>query len=176
MLKFKITNTNKSKEEIERIKNAEFRRGMQSTLIDGERLIAPKTPVGVTGHTRQGIFGKVINPLSGELGIQGPASRYGDFVELGRRRGKFPPRDAIALWLRRTDKGRAFVARVKARYNLKNDKAALIQATFLKSRGISRRGTRGAFMFKKSVRGIAAAAEKNFNESAKKIEVKLSDK
>lgn len=176
MLQFIIKNTNKPQAEIERIINAELRHGMELTVLDGEREIAVKTPVGVTGHTRQGIHGRVIDPLHGEIGIQGPASRYGDFVESGRRPGKFPPPDPISLWLRRTAKGRAFVAAVKERYGIKTDSAALKQATFLKQRGIARRGTPGAFMFKESLRAVGAAADKYFKEAVKKIEVKLSDK
>lgn len=176
MIEIIIQNTNKTPAEIERIVNANLKLAMDETVFEGERQISIKTPVGVTGHTRQGIVGRVINPLHGEIGIQGPASRYGEFVESGRRPGKFPPSAAIELWLRRTDKGRRFVAQVKSDYGIKDNKQALRQATFLKQHGIARRGTRGAFMFKESIRSIAADTEKNFNDAIKKIEKQVGDK
>lgn len=176
MLALTIQNTNKSPVEVQRIMRTEYEKAMRESVTFGEAQIAPRTPVGVTGHTRQGIVGKVINPLHGEIGIQGPASRYGEFVESGRRPGKFPPSAAIELWLRRTDRGRRFVASVKAKYGIKTNDAALKQATFLKQKGIGRRGTRGAFMFKESVNAIAADAQRNFQSAIVKIEKQVGDK
>ena len=175
MLQVIIKNTNASPAEVDRVINDEFKKAMLESVTFGESQIAPKTPVGVTGHTRQGVFGKVIDPRHGEIGIQGPGGRYGEFVESGRRPGKFPPAAAIELWLRRTDKGRRFVASVKAQYEIEDNAAALKQATFLKQKGIARRGTRGAFMFKKSTQAIATDVGVNFNEAIKRIEKKLSD-
>lgn len=176
MISLIVQNTNKSTDEVKRITAAEYSLAMRNTVVFGEGQIAKATPVGVTGHTRQGITGKVINAASGVIGVQGPAGKYAEFVESGRKRGKFPPPAPIELWLKRTAKGRAFVAAVKAKYKLKSDKAALKQAVFLKQRGIGRRGTRGAFMFKKSTAAIAKAAEIKFGEAVKKIETKLSDR
>lgn len=176
MIALLIQNTNKKPEEIKRIVTEELTRAMRDTIIAGERRIAEKTPVGVSGHTRQGITGRVVDALEGQIGVQGPASKHAEFVESGRRRGKFPPPAPIELWLKRTDKGRAFVASVKAKYKLKDDKAALKQATYLKQKGIGLRGTRGAFMFKESTAAIAKAAEVNFNAAIKRIERQVSDK
>lgn len=175
MLGFIITSTNKKPDEVQRIVNAEFKAGMKATVDSGEKIIAAKTPRGATGRARKSIAGKVINPFTGEITGEGSGKKYLDFVERGRGSGKAPPRAPIELWLRRTAKGRAFVARVRARYNIQSERAALAQAIYLKQRGIARRGTPGAFMFKESLRSVAAAADKHLSEAIKKIEIKLSD-
>jgi len=111
--------------------------------------IADKTPVGVSGQLRAGVDWKEEGWNKGRVYEKGPGARYVEVVEKGRRKNKkFPPPDAIKLWLRRTDKGRAFVAQIREKYNLTASKA-LDRATFLKSRAIARFGTKPVKMWEK---------------------------
>jgi len=176
MISFIITNTNKTPAEVNLIVNDEFKRAMQATVDAGEKLVAAKTPVGATGNARRSIEGRVIKPDHGEIAGEGTGKNYIDFVEAGRRGGKAPPRAPIELWLRRTAKGRRFVAAVKARYKIKSDVTALNQAVYLKQRGIARRGTPGAFMFKNATPQIARKALETFTAAIAAIERKAGDK
>src|SRR4030066_8819 len=79
---------------------------------------------------------------------KGPGTKYIEVLEKGRRPGKrFPPPDPIRLWLRRTDKGKAFVQKIQEKYKLPYDKA-LERATYLKSMGIAKYGTIAVRMFR----------------------------
>lgn len=72
---------------------------MDKGLAVMEEAIAVRTPVGVTGNLRgsiatetyrrgMSVFGEVFTPL-----------KYGEPVERGRRAGKWPPQNAIKLWV-----------------------------------------------------------------------------
>lgn len=55
---------------------------------------------GVTGHLLAGIKGKKISFIYGRVGIEGPASVYGEVMEKGRKAGsKMPPVDALLRWV-----------------------------------------------------------------------------
>lgn len=169
--------TNPSPQEIDRVMREEFRRMMKAAAVTGETAIARRTPVGVSGHLRQGIVG-IPEDFAVEFGVQGPGGIYGKFVEPGRKRGKFPPfqeGSAIFLWVRRTDKGKRLVAWVKRKYKVKDNARALRQAVFLKARAIARRGTRPALMFKKSIPEIQKFFERTFPQTIAKIEKRLGD-
>ncbi|KKL13387.1 hypothetical protein LCGC14_2526250, partial [marine sediment metagenome] len=122
-----------------------------------------------------GVTGQVLSPFEGRVGEQGPATRYIDVIEKGRRPGKFPPPDAIELWLRRTSKGKAFVSSVKSTYNIKSQASALRQATFLKSRGIAQKGIRAVKMFEKTERSERRRIERFFRKAARRAERRLGD-
>ncbi|MFQ5638219.1 MAG: hypothetical protein ACE5IR_09535 [bacterium] len=154
----------------------EFQRGMIKAVGHVEGKVKEKVPVGVTETAQSGVVGKVLNPFEGRVGEQGPAVKYIEVIEKGRRPGKkFPPPDAIELWLRHTDKGKAFVQSVKAKYKIKSNVSALRQATFLKSRGIAQRGIRAVKMFEKTERRERRNIEKFFRQAAKRAERRLSD-
>lgn len=103
-------------------------------IFQGE--VRPRTPV-VFGTLRNSISPHVqgISPnLHGELRT---SLVYGDVVELGRRPGKWPPQDAIELWVRR-------------KLGLSGPEAE--EAAFLIARKIGRSGTQGAYMFRDGFR------------------------
>lgn len=148
--------------------NREFRRAMTKSVIYAESQIAGLTPVGATAQLRQGIAGEVKTPFLGIVGVAGSAGKYSDIVEVGRRPGRFPPPDAIEFWLRRSNKGKAFVASVAATYDL-NPERALKSATYLKSRGIARRGTRGQRMFEKGTKRAEHRVVQFFTEALNRL-------
>lgn len=114
--------------------------------------VANKTPVGVSGQLRAGVDWREEGWNKGRVYEKGPGARYVEVVEKGRGKNKkFPPPDTIRLWLRRTDRGKAYIARIKEKYNLKPDKA-LESATFLKSRAIAKFGTKPIRMWQKTFR------------------------
>jgi hypothetical protein len=175
MLHFTVTSSGVLNErEIRTVIEREFHRAMTEIVLFGESEIAKNTPVGVTGHARQGVIGKVLSPFLGIIGFHGSAAKYGRFVEHGRKRGKFPPFAAIELWVKRTEEGKRLIAWVKRTYKIKNNAQALKQATFLKARAIARRGTRGAFMFKKAVPKVKQHAQTIFEAALKRIERALA--
>ncbi len=163
----------RSESQIRSFVEREFRRAMTAIVDLGKIEIARNTPVGATRKLLSGLYGKVISPTRVEFGVKGTAGRYVDFAESGRKPGKFPPLAAIELWVKRTDKGKRLMAAVKRSYNIKNDAQALKQATFLKARAIARRGTRGAFMFKKALPKIKQQAQTSFKAAVKRIEKAL---
>lgn len=175
MLRLTVTSSRVlSESEIRAVVEREFHRAMTEIVLFGESEVARNTPVGVSGHARQGIVGKVLSAFIGVIGFQGPAAKYGPFVETGRKPGKFPPFAAIELWVKRTDKGKRLIAWVKRTYKIKNNAQALKQATFLKARAIARRGTRGAFMFKKALPKVKQQAKTSFAAAVKRIEKALA--
>lgn len=113
--------------------NSEARRTMQQSVDVMEAQIAAYTPVN-TGTLRAGtttdilgrgfnVQGVIVNPLT-----------YAVAVENGRKPGRMPPIDAIQLWVIR----KGIAGRDDSR-----------SVAFLIARAIGRRGTKGAFMFKK---------------------------
>lgn len=113
----------------------ENKRFMRQSLDTLEGLVAGNTPVGATSAlqsattsemwgTPSGLNGRVFNPL-----------KYDAPVEYGRKPGKMPPVSDIKLW----------VVRKLGLTGKEADTAA-----FLIARAIGRRGTKGAFMFKKA--------------------------
>ena len=109
--------------------------------------VAQKVPVGVSGQASMGVTYKIEAWHRGRIFEKDPGSKYIEVLEKGRRKNKgFPPPEPIKLWLRRTDKGKAYVAKVKEKYGLTYDKA-LLRATYMKSRAIALYGTPALKMF-----------------------------
>lgn len=172
----------------------EMNRAMAKSVILAEEAVALGTPVGVNGHLRIGIRGNMIPVvrwgMSGEkgfiiaapavyrgyVGVVGPAVKYAEPVEVGRKAGKMPPDAPIRRWLEITDKGKAFVADIKEKYNIKKRSTALNSATFLKRRAIGRQGTRGAFMFQEGEQKVRSRVIAYFEAAKRAIEKRLSDK
>lgn len=159
-----------------KVYQAEIKKFIQKSCLLLEQEVARGTPVGVTGTLRAGVRSKLISYNHGRVGVEGPGARYAPFAEAGRSRGKMPPVDAIALWLRRTDKGQRYVRAIKAAYRIKSDKQALRQAAFLKARAIGRRGTKGAFMFKEAEKKMKPRILQMAERLAKEIADKINGK
>jgi len=146
-----------------------IRRTKIAVLMQLASEVANKTPVGVSGQLRAGVDWKEEGWNKGRVYEKGPGQRYVEVVEKGRGKDKkFPPPDEIKLWLRRTDKGRAYVARIKEKYNLTTDKA-LNSATFLKSRAIARFGTKPIKMWQKTFRKRKSWIKKQFLDAVKRF-------
>lgn len=157
----------------------EMNRAMVKSVILAEEAVALGTPVGVTGMLRTGIRGRIVSPIDpyyGVVGVVGPAVKYAEPVEVGRKAGKMPPDAPIRRWLEITDKGKAFVADIKEKYNIKKRSTALNSATFLKRRAIGRQGTRGAFMFQEGEQKVRSRVIAYFEAAKRAIEKRLSDK
>ncbi len=140
-------------------------RELKSSLLEAtlfvETKVAEKTPVGVAGELRAGIQGKVVSAVKGVVRVTGPGVTYGDIREKGRRPGKFPPVDAIALW----------VKRVIAPQNVK-------AVSFLVARKIARFGYKGAFMFRDTENdpGVRFRVNRFMEEAKRRIEKRASNK
>lgn len=133
---------------------------MLKTVTYGETEVAKRAPVGVSGNLRAGIFGKVLQYNRGKIAVQGPAVRYAEVVEYGRKPGKFPPQAPIMLWVKRVIRPR---------------EGELESVTFLIQRKIARKGTKGKFMFKKAEKSIRRFAGQAFQQAKETIERLLSD-
>jgi len=87
---------------------------------------------------------------------QPPASQWTIVNELGRRPGKKPPPPkVIESWLKRTQKGRSFLMRVKAdlqkaRRKVPSDAILAARMAFIVARSIGRKGVPGIFMFRRT--------------------------
>lgn len=117
----------------EGVLGSEARRTMQQSVDVVESQVAAYTPVNqgaLRAGTTTDILGRGVN-------IQGVISNplvYALPVENGRKPGRMPPVDAIQLWVIR----KGIAGRDDSR-----------SVAFLIARAIGRRGTKGAFMFKK---------------------------
>lgn len=134
---------------------AEFRKKLIKEMFvvtnQLESDVARKTPVA-TGALRAGVTNevKISGNVEGRVFVKGPAKRYAEVVEFGRRPGqRWPPPAPIRRWLRFSGKGKAFIRSVKAQYNLSDEKA-LERATYLKQRGIGVYGIKEKLMFKRA--------------------------
>ena len=124
-----------------------------------ETEVAINTPVGVGGTLRAGIRGTVITHLRGEVGVEGAASKYGDVVERGRRPGRWPPRDAIELWVKRI---------------IKPEPKKLKSMAFLVQRKVGKIGFKGKFMFRDAEKKLKTRVTNMFRIATKRIERRLS--
>ncbi|MCP5018913.1 MAG: HK97 gp10 family phage protein [Ketobacter sp.] len=122
----------------ERVVGDEIERGMRLSMDVFRQAVAGHTPVNsndLRGTLEASVKGSGVN-YTGELI---PGMPYGEAVEFGRKPGKPPPTAAIKMWVIR--KGIATGAEADS-------------VAFLIARAIGKRGTKGAFMFK---RGFAQA-------------------
>ncbi|MHC4076177.1 MAG: hypothetical protein ACYSRZ_07175 [Planctomycetota bacterium] len=139
----------------------EIKGGLLESVLFVETKVAEKTPVGVTGELRAGIHGKVISDIMGVVRPTGPSVTYADIREKGRKPGKFPPVDAITLW----------VKRVIAPENLK-------AVSFLVGRKIAKFGYKGAFMFRDTENdaSVRFRVTRIIEKAKRRFEKKASDK
>lgn len=144
-----------------RIMRREFGRAMTEVVTLTESEVAQGTPVGATGLLRTGITGLVLDSTKGIVKVAGPSSVYGDIVEKGRRAGRFPPVDAIALWVKR---------------KLRPPAKELKSVSFLVARKIARQGYKGAFMFRNAERTMKRQIIARFQQAKLIIERKLGDR
>jgi len=109
---------------------------MQAGLNIFEEAVAVETPVGATGNLRSGLATEVYGrPLEGELlGKLSTPAVYGYAVEFGQPPGTRPPVDELEYWVIR---------------KLGVDPAAAQGVAYAIAETIYRKGTQGAFMFKR---------------------------
>lgn len=113
----------------------ELQDAMDASLSLLETLAVDETPVGATGHARQSITTRIRGEPPNFRGELVMGARYGMPLERGRKPGKWPPRAAIALWVRR-------------KLQVSDDEVESV--AFLIQRAIGQRGTSGAAMFYKA--------------------------
>jgi len=94
-------------ERLEKIAPEVVRREMRTVLgaiaARVEKEVVEKTPrgVGAQGGLAGSIHGEVVTIGQGMAAVIGTPIGYGEVVELGRRPGKMPPLEPIALWAER---------------------------------------------------------------------------
>lgn len=157
---------------IEKTLTEAIRKEILRSLLLLEKEVAKRTPVGATATLRTGVRGKLTSKTSGKVGVEGAAAKYAEIRELGRKPGRFPPVDAIALWIKRTPRGRAFLNEIAQAYSLKGERA-LKSAAFLKARAIAKRGYKGAFMFRNAEKAKRNEILKNFERTLREAEKKI---
>ena len=119
-----------------------------------QRLAVDKTPTGVTYALR----GSIVSDLRGT-----PATRsqevsssmfYAPIQEVGRRPGKWPPSDALLLWVTR-------------KLGVGPDEAKSV--AFLVARKIGREGTKGYLMFEQAFNRAVPYFERQADEVGERI-------
>lgn len=99
------------RDEAERLKRGDGGRMTKDAMTAGvaaaggflQRALVVVTPVGATGHLRQGIaldIREMGNDVEGQVGFQGPGARYAEAVEEGSR-PHWPPIAPLKLWAAR---------------------------------------------------------------------------
>jgi hypothetical protein len=124
--------------------NGEARRTMQQSVDVVEAQVAAYTPVN-TGTLRAGTTTDILGAGFNIQGIVINPVEYAYHMENGRPPGPPPPVEAIQLWVIR--KGIA-------------DRSNSKSVAFLIARAIGRRGTKGAFMFKKGYQAALPTVKK----------------
>jgi hypothetical protein len=114
------------------IVNEELMDAMDASLSLLETYAVDETPEGATGLAKQSINTQIHGMPPNIHGYVVMGVPYGMPLERGRRPGKWPPRDAIALWVRR-------------KLQVAEDEVESV--AFLIQRAIGLRGTKGAAMF-----------------------------
>ena len=142
------------------IMRQEYRRAVTELVIVGETIVSENTPVGVTGQLRAGVTGKVITHNLGVVIETGPGAKYVDAVEGGRSPGRFPPVDAIMLWVKR---------------KLRVPPGKLKSVAFLVGRKIAKKGIKGKHMFRKAEAKMVGRIKRRIDIASKVIERRLSD-
>jgi len=161
MAKINVEYSGELFDDPQRLMKRIFGDAMLETVMFAETQVAKKAPVGATGNLRAGIFGKLVQYNRGIVGVQGPAMRYAEVVEHGRKPGKWPPRAPIELWVKRV---------------IRPPRDEFDSVVFLVQRKIGRKGTKGKLMFKKSEKVVNRLANKTFEKARDLIERLLSDK
>jgi len=132
---------------------------MHASLAIFQEQVTGRTPVGVTGNLRQSIMpvtrGTTPQNFEGELAT---SLIYGLPVERGRRPGKFPPVDAIELWVQR-------------KLGVSPDESRNV--AYLIARKIAVSGTQGAFMFEKGFEAGKEPAIRIWQDVAEKASKRI---
>lgn len=131
---------------------------MQASLDTFEQAVAVETPVN-TGTLRNSIGTIIYGEPPDFSGAVATSIYYAMPVEYGRAPGKMPPVDAIKYWVIR--KGIAPA-----------DEADSV--AFLIARAIGRRGTKGAFMFKKGFETATPRVEKYWDQALDRILARMA--
>lgn len=135
MISIKPQFTKQFRGEAIRVINHELLAAHHKSTALLETKVAENTPVNF-GTLRGGIIARVVNAFFSFVGVQGPATKYAPVVEEGRKAGgKYPPPDAITLWVKR---------------KIKPPADELKSVSFLVGRKIAEKGTTGAKMFEKA--------------------------
>jgi len=126
------------------------RREIETICRQLETEVANKIPIGVAGQAKAGVTHEVTAWNKGRIYEKGPATRYIEVLERGRKKGaRMPAPRHLWEWLKRTPKGQTYVESVRQKYfkGAKGKSAIgearfLRQAAFLKARAIGKYGTK----------------------------------
>ena len=116
---------------------------METSLGLLEKEVQNRTPKN-TGQLRDSITHQILSPFPNMVGQVNPAQPYGIVMEYGRKPGKFPPVDAIRLW----------VHQKLGLRGKEKDSAAFLIARSIAKKGYSPKhdvGPTGARMFEKGM-------------------------
>lgn len=138
---------------------SEMLRATQDSVRLVSRNIRAKAPIGATGNLKTGIHGRTLDPYKGIVRVEGPAERYAQFAELGRRAGRWPPVEPIRRWVR---------------IKLRPPRKELNSVTFLVRRKIGQVGTRGARFFRSTAAQSEQAVQRIFERAVRRFEKKVS--
>lgn len=149
-----------------------MRSGLEAAALRGQQFVSERIEKPYEQHGARVAHGLLlgsvtsqVEDLNATLGratifAQAPSDVYSGVIEFGRRPGRFPPHDAIRLWLQ-APKMRAvvetFAAEIQARRR-RGKPLAKVQAreraeralAFLIGRKIAKKGFPGHFMFERS--------------------------
>jgi hypothetical protein len=132
---------------------------MELTMQVAEAETATLTPVD-QGILRASIYGRVVELWPTVEGHLGSPLVYAEPVEYGSR-PHWPPRAPIQAWVRR-------------KFGLAGRE--LLSVAFLVARAISRRGTRGHFMFQQGFRKAQEVAPRFIGAAVERVAKSLSDR
>lgn len=136
----------------------EVRGTLTSAVLDLEREVVERTPRGATGLLKQSVFGEVRGDGLALTGVVAASQAYAPVVELGRRKGSFPPLGPIQLWVRR-------------KLNVPEERVRGV--AFLIARKISKRGFPGRFMFRDALADRREAIERHWETTKQRIAEQL---
>lgn len=142
---------------------AMFDREMLRATQDSVRLVSRNiraaAPIGATGRLKAGIRGQALSPFRGIIRVEGPAEKYAQFSESGRRAGRWPPIEPIRRWVRVV---------------LRPPQKMLESVTFLVRRKIGQEGTKGAKFFRSTAVKSEQAVQRIFDRAARRFEKAVS--
>lgn len=133
--------------------------GMDLTVQAVEAVVAERTPVD-QGTLRASIYGRVVDQWPRIDGVVGSPLVYAEPVELGSR-PHWPPPSAIQGWVHR-------------KFGLAGRE--MVRVAFLVARAISRRGTRGHFMFRQGLQYGERVGPQLIGQLVARAEREVSDR
>lgn len=137
----------------------EARRTMQQSVDVVEAQVSAYTPVN-TGTLRAGTTTDIFGSGVDLKGVISNPLFYAAPVEYGRKPGRMPPVEAIQLWVIR--KGIASSDNAKS-------------VAFLIARAIGKRGTKGAFMFKRGYQAALPTVKALWNDLPRRVVKRLTE-